>query len=178
MVRFQGTRTSPPTIRPVSLAEFKSHALIEGNLTSDSLLELYLDAALAFCEDYTGRALADGQFRILSNYAYCIGLMETAPVTGIVISYYDDEGERVAYGSNEWTYSPGTRSFRINSYSYEPVEVVYSVEPFDAPAMAKMAILNVASDLHENRIMNALEGGYTNKVVEQMLSFLRVNYGV
>lgn len=81
--------TTPPIVDPVSLAEFKEHARIDGN-HEDGNIRLLLSAARRLLEADTQRAFYTQTLTLRLDYFPVTILLERCPVQSITsVKYYD-----------------------------------------------------------------------------------------
>lgn len=88
-VRHKLALTTAPTVEPVSLAEFKSHARIDHN-HEDGKIVGYLQAARRMVEADTRRALMTQTYTLRLDYMPAYITLEVAPVQSVAsITYFD-----------------------------------------------------------------------------------------
>lgn len=157
-------RTAAPTLRPVSLDEAKTHLKVSGT-DEDNLITIYLDAAIAACENKLQTAIMDTNF-ILYQRSFCQHLdLQKNWVSQInSVKYYDDNGIQQTINSSNYTLQdfkvPNVLYFN-ESYSFPSTDSrEFSVEvDFNAGAMAasgvlpniKAAVFLEVGDRYENR---------------------------
>lgn len=117
-----GVKTAP-TILPVSLAEVKEHLRITHN-TQDSLLMIYLRAAIEEVEAHTGLTLG---LTVFYGYSESIGKevkVKKYPLSALAsVKYYDPEGvQQTMEASN----------YRLDTVSMPPMVIIE-----DVPAIAE-----------------------------------------
>jgi len=162
---------TPSAVAPVGLQTFKDHLHITDN-AEDTMLALYLAAAVRWVEDYIKRPLITRTMKLKIAVFPVAGTIELplAPVTAISsLKYYDESQNLVTFDpSNYWTIigeddRPGllirkaaatwpiTQEDRPNA-----VEVTfvcgYGAASTDVPAEIRNAILILAAHLYEARI--------------------------
>ncbi len=156
-------RTVAPTVRPVSLTEAKTHCHIDGT-SEDSLIGIYLDAAITACENKLQNPIMDSRFTLYAKRFDCHMSLQKKFVSTInSVKYYDANGTQQTVDSSNYSLQdfkvPNVLYFRDytfpNTDSREfPVEV-----DFNAGATAATGVLpNIRSavflefgDRYENR---------------------------
>ncbi len=108
------TRTSAPTLRPVSLDEAKMHVKVSGT-DEDTILGIYLDASIAAAENKLQTAIMDSRFSLYSS-RFCQRVnLEKKWVNAInSVKYYDPDAVLQ-------TVSPGSydlQSFKVPNVLY------------------------------------------------------------
>jgi uncharacterized phiE125 gp8 family phage protein len=161
---------SPAPTLPVTLAEFKAHSKIT-TTAEDSLLPLYLGAAVRLVEDYIERCCVETTVRQTTDGAPSIVRLHRSPVIAV------DDVESIEEGGS-WTAVPSgsyyvhadrlvftSHSFRSRTFAglridyrcgyYDlpasPTETDLANARAAVPAPIRAAILETAAFLHENR---------------------------
>ena len=93
--------TTAPTVEPVSVAEFKLHARIDGT-TEDSILPIYIAAARQECEQRTQRSLISQTVeRVLDDWPADDDIeLQYGPVVSITSVVYLDTSGNAQTASN------------------------------------------------------------------------------
>jgi uncharacterized phiE125 gp8 family phage protein len=94
---------TPPTSYPVTLAEAKSQARVDGG-DSDNLIETYISAATAHVESVTGRAIMSQTWElVLDDFSDAI-MLPKGPVQSITsVTYYDTAEALQTLASDQYT---------------------------------------------------------------------------
>lgn len=160
--------TTQPATEPITLAEFKKHARIDGN-TEDSDLTIKLLAARLRVEDLIGSPLISRQFRLrLDSFPVASAITLPAyPVTAITSLEYYFNGVWSVFSSAFYALDSDSSPARVLLQSpanwptvdfvgglSPTVSVVYSAGYASAalvPAQLKMAVLMLATYWYANR---------------------------
>jgi uncharacterized phiE125 gp8 family phage protein len=100
------TRKTAPTVQPIDLAEAKSQCRIDASLTDqDSVIALYIEAATAWVEDYTGRSLMTQTHQVsLCAFPSRVWLPRAAPLASVTfVKYYDAANALQTLSSSVYT---------------------------------------------------------------------------
>jgi uncharacterized phiE125 gp8 family phage protein len=174
-------RTVAPTLRPISVDEAKLHFKVTGT-DEDANIAIYLDGAIAACENKLQTAIMDSTFVLYArNFAQHLSLQKNYVSSITSVKYYDTNGSlttvssinyslqdfkvpNVLYFNNDYTF-PNTDSREF------PVEVTFQAGFTSAssvfPVIRTAVFLEVA-DRYENR---------QNEVIGERLISVMYNTG-
>jgi uncharacterized phiE125 gp8 family phage protein len=177
-------RIAAPTIRPVSLDEAKEHLRITGSV-EDNVLAIYLDSAIAACENKLQTAIMSTQFKL---YARCfsthISLYKKFVNEITSVNHYDADGDLQTIDSAEYELqtfrSPNVlyfNDFDIPSTDARefPVEIIFKAGATAATGVIptiRNAVLIECADRYEHRHDQVLgtSVGMLNKTAETLLA--------
>jgi uncharacterized phiE125 gp8 family phage protein len=160
---------TPPAVAPVTLAEFKAH-IREDSSDQDDTLQIYLDAAVAHLDGYSGvlsRCLINQTWR--ASYAkwrrvLCLPFPDVSAVT---VQYYDSDGSQQTVASSLYEITEETdgsairfldafTSPSLDSDRVHPVTVDltagYGATAADVPDDLRHAIYLLAAHWEQNRV--------------------------
>lgn len=166
---------TPPTIRPVSVAELKAHCVIDHDL-DDNYLQGALDTAREQVEADTGRALVEQTWQLQGSAWPAEIILPKPPLVEVsAITYIDTDGAEQTLDPADYRVIKTTVDARIRPASgkfwpavqgghYNAVVVEFVAGYVVAagaettgqiPARARQAMLILAYDLVENRELQA-----------------------
>jgi uncharacterized phiE125 gp8 family phage protein len=157
---------------PVTLAEARRHCRIDADTSDghpdDSMLEIYISAARAYAENFTGLAFGKQTLELGLDEFPEEEIELLAPTTSITsVKYYDADGILTTIDADNYVlddFSKPSYLFPVNGYTWptaesrpKAVRIVYLTgygddsdsEPI--PFEAKAAILLIIGHLYENR---------------------------
>ena len=158
-------RTVAPSETPVDLALLKEHLRLSST-DQANVLPLYLDAAVAWVETYTGRPLMRQTWRVtLPEFYERTWLPYAAPLVAVSsITYYDTANASQTLASSVYTAPTDGEPACLrlaygqtwpSAYSREDaVTVTYTAgyaEATSVPAPLRQAVLLLAGHFYENR---------------------------
>lgn len=166
-----------PTVEPVTLLDVKEHLRVTHD-DQDILIDSYISAAREAIELHTGRALAAGTYRWVSEQDIGpINYLPFWPVASVTAVEYEDAGVRQAL--TDYTFD-GDRSAVALSVPYgRALTVTFTTVAGPLPAALRAAIYLMVSDLYE-------QGGSVivgvsvanNPTVDRLIQPHRLNLGV
>ena len=158
-------RTVAPTDTPVDVSILKEHLRIS-SADQATVLPIYVDAATAWVETYTGRALMRATYRLtLPGFYDRMWLPYAAPLGGVTgITYYDTANALQTLASSIYTV-PSDEEPACVRLAYgqvwpsvydraDAVALTYTVGATAAasvPAPLRQAVLLLAGHFYENR---------------------------
>lgn len=155
-----------PTTTPVSLATVKEHLRLPASYTSeDTVISMYLDAAVKMAEDRTNRCLMEQTWRISYDRFPLEFLINKTPLIAVShIKYVNSAGVLTTLSSSDylvdadsepWRIQPAyQKSFPICRLQNNSVTVTFTAGYASASAIPKniiAAILLIVDDLWKNR---------------------------
>lgn len=168
-----------PTVEPVTLAEVKAHLRVT-HADQDALIATYISAAREAVEVNTGRALAAGTYRWVSEDA--IGAYSRLPLwpvaTVTTVTYENAAGTRVAFTGHVLD---GERSLLalVPPEGGSALSVTFTTVAGILPFALKAAIFLITEDLYRQAGgLIAGESVEVNPTVDRMLYPFRINLGV
>lgn len=170
--KYRHTLETGPEDTPVSLAEVKSHLRIDHD-EDDTILALYLQAAVSRLDGYTGilgRALMSQTWRVTIGYdgrpsSSQLVYLPVAPVSALTsIKYYDDSNQLVTADNADFEFvndtsdawvRPANDDVWMTPYDRPDALQIDYVTGYgaaeDVPAPLKAAVLLMTGDLYEHR---------------------------
>jgi len=178
-------RITAPTLRPVSLDEAKEHLRITGTV-EDNVLAIYLDSAIAACENKLQYAIMDSVFKLyVSSYTQHISLQKKFVTAIGSVNYYDDNGDLQAVASGNYA----VQTFRSPNVLYFdedfsepstdsrdfPIEITFNAGATAATGVLptiRNAVLIECADRYEHRHDQIIgtSVGIVNKTAEMLLA--------
>lgn len=164
-MRLSFVRTVAPTDTPIDVALLKEHLRISSS-DQANVLPIYLDAAVAWVETYTGRPLMRATWRATGPGFYArLWLPYAAPLGAVTgVTYYDTANAQQTLASSVYTVPADEEPASLllasgqswpSVYDREDaVSVTYTVGVTDAatvPAALRQAVLLLAGHFYENR---------------------------
>lgn len=158
-------RTVAPTDQPVDLSLLKDHLRIS-SVDQDNVLPIYLDAAVAHVETYTGRPLMRQTWRLtLPGFYDRTWLPYAAPLGAVTgVTYYDTANALQTLASSVYAVPADEEPASVRlAYAQawpsvydreDAVSVTYTVgatAATDVPAPLRQAVLLLAGHFYENR---------------------------
>ncbi len=180
-------RTVVPTLRPVSVAEVKTHLHVTATSEDDNIA-IYLDSAIAACENKLQTAIMDSRFALYANCFSSHISLEKNYVSAInTVKYYDTDGTLQTVGSSNYS----LQDFKVPNVLYFnddyvfpntdtrefPVEVNFNAGFLSATGVIpniRTAVFLEAGDRYENRqnevIGDRLVAVMFNSTAEKLLN--------
>lgn len=94
---------TPPTVLPVSLAEAKLHLRVDA-ADEDTLINIYIAAAMQACEQQTGRAIMPQTWELTLDAFPAAFELTRVPVESITsLKYFDETGLQITLDSSAYT---------------------------------------------------------------------------
>lgn len=176
----------------LSVGDMKKHLRVTGN-DEDSLIEVYIKAAIRYVENYTRLLLVEGTAQQIfirpttmdNTQFFSLAIGNAIEVTSITCNTEDDLTVQKAITS-DWTLIANTNKPRI--YAPKGLEFTDNVTPYqitisyragfdecDIPSDIKVAIMLVCADMYENRMDSVKQ---LPTAAEILLSPYVVNQGV
>lgn len=158
------TRTVAPTDTPVDVSLLREHLRISSS-DQANVLPIYLDAAVAWVETYTGRALMRATYRVtLPEFYTRTWLPYAAPGTVTGVTYYDASNVQQTLATSVYTVpadgEPSCLMLAMGQtwpalyFRDDAVSITYTVgvtQAADVPAALRQAVLLLAGHFYENR---------------------------
>lgn len=178
-------RITPPTLKPISTALLKEALRID-TTAEDNVLDIYLDSAIAACENKLQTAIMSSTFRLRARGFYQHMSLQKKWVTEISsVRYYDQYGDLQTLASG--TYE--VQTFRVPNVLYFEDDSVLPTTLFDTefpviiefkagfeaatgvPANIRNAVMIEAGDRYEHRQDNVVGTtvAIVNKTAEMLL---------
>lgn len=165
---------TPSTLEAVTLTEAKEHLKIDGD-DQNTIIRLYLSAAVKRCEDYRQAAIMSAEHELYTSCFYSPLSLQKHPVTSInSIKYYDEDNELQTIDAGDYRLQdflqPASIEFDTefgypDTHSREyPVIVNFNAGYLSAssvPATIKLAILSELGDANEFRQNTLIGNGLT-----------------
>uniref|UniRef100_A0A6M3L1M6 Putative head-tail connector n=1 Tax=viral metagenome TaxID=1070528 RepID=A0A6M3L1M6_9ZZZZ len=168
---FDGTRSffisEPPTVEPVSAADLKLYARIDGS-SEDTLLNNFISAARIATELWTGRALLSQSVTLtFDTLAYRMIQLPCPPLLSIVeFRTGDEDGTWTVVDSDDYYVDSGATPARFylkravtvdtpdRDYAGYQIEYTagYGSAATDVPMTLREAVLFWATYIYENRV--------------------------
>jgi uncharacterized phiE125 gp8 family phage protein len=106
-----------PTSQPVSLATVKAHLRLPSSYTAeDSIIQMYLEAAVKTAEDRTNRALMEQTWRVtFDKFSPLLVINKTPLISVTSIEYYDTGGTLRTLNSGNYIVDSDSEPWRIIS---------------------------------------------------------------
>ena len=182
---------APPTTEPVTLAQAKLHLRVESAFEDDdALITALIIAARQYCENLSGRTLAQRSYLQTMESFPANGIdivLRRSPVTAIAsINYYDDTGTNVLmtletdYRTNfnlipARIRTPVLTKLWAKTYLVDDaVRIIYTAGADSAPTAAKQTILLLVGHWYENR--ESVVVGATSNAVDCTVTSLIDSY--
>ena len=171
MIRFNPVKVvTPSTLEAVTLSEAKDHLKIDSD-DENTLIKLYLSAAVKRCEDYRQSAIMSAEHELYSTYFESCYNLQKHPVTAInSVKYYDTDNALQTVDASNYRLQDFRQPCFLEFDStfdapgvYEreyPVVINFNAGYLSAstvPATIKLGILNELGDANEFR-QNVLTG--------------------
>lgn len=186
------TITSPPSVEPVSVSEFKIHARVDGT-AEDSVLPIYIAAARHECEQRIGKSLITQTIAYTADEWPCDGTIKLShgPVLTLTgITYIDANGATQTASSALYTLDIKSDPARIvpkPSQSWptlgdypNAVTVTfaagYGAAGTNVPASLRSWILLASTWLYENRMIPSagrVPQGFADGLLDREMSWAR-----
>ncbi len=180
-------RTVAPTLRPISLDEAKAHLKISGS-DEDTIVGIYLDAAINACENKLQTAIMDSRFTLYSRcFSQHLNLQKNYVSAINSVKYYDSDGVQQTVTPTDYA----LQDYRVPNVLYFneayvspttdtrefPVEVSFNAGFMAATGVIpniRSAVLLEVGDRYENR-QNEIVGDRIavvmfNSTADKMLS--------
>jgi uncharacterized phiE125 gp8 family phage protein len=157
---------------PVTLAEARCHCRIDADTSDghpdDTMLEIYISAARAYAENFTGLAFAKKTLELALDEFPDDEIELTGPATSVTsVKYYDSDGTLTTVDADNYIlddFSKPSYLYPVANYSWptagdrpNAVRIVYVTgygtdsDSEAIPFEAKAAILLTVGHLYENR---------------------------
>jgi uncharacterized phiE125 gp8 family phage protein len=179
-------RIAAPTLRPVSLDEAKEHLRITGSV-EDTVLAIYLDSAIAACENKLQTAIMSSRFKLYAtSFNTWLSLQKKFVNEIVSVSYYDTEGDLQTVASPNYDVqtfrSPNVLYFNDDVFDQPstdgrefPVEVIFNAGATAASGVIptiRNAVLIECADRFEHRHDQVIgtSVGMVNKTAEMLLA--------
>lgn len=161
--------TTAPTTEPITVAELKMFARIDGS-DEDTLLESFIEAARMAAERYLNRALIEQTVTLKMDFwpGEIIELPRPPLISITSVSTLDEDDTATAYDSDYYyaittgikgkiILKQGVTAPQNTERDYGGFQIVYKVgygdEATDVPGMIREGIKLWATDIYENRVV-------------------------
>lgn len=157
---------TPPAISPVDVADVRTHLNLNATFPTDAYLQLLIDAATEFAEDYMGRTLINTEFRTFRDFWECCFTLRRSKLQSLEVYKYLVDGSFIDvpadlyYPTFELAYSnivlkedeqyPDDLDERLQSIKIE-FTAGYGAAKTDVPGQIRWAILEHIAAMYENK---------------------------